>query len=161
MEDKITIQTPDLKKYLDILKETLSEKNYNAIVGSSMRKGLNETILKPLKSAIPYTSLKPGVSIIRYKKAKLGYVTGIIAKKRDKKNPEALPAGVILRFLEGGTKVRIVNGVSRGKINPRHIVSPVLINTQRAFLDFLVKDFGETLEDQINKKMKTLKKKLK
>jgi len=161
MEDGIKIETPALKEYLAILQEVLSEKNFNTIVGASIRKGMNDIILKPAKSAIPYSSLKAGVSIIKYKKAKIGYTAGIIARKRDKKDPESLPAGVILRFLEGGTKVREVNGVSRGKIDPRPMVGPIISSTKEAMIRFIENDFGKALEEQINNKTKNLNKKLK
>jgi hypothetical protein len=154
------MEVKGLKEIMAALSEVLDRKNLNYVVGSSIRKGLNQVIIKPIKSALPYSAqTKSGVSIIRNKKKDIEYIAGIIAKKRDKKNPDALPAGVILRFLEGGTKVRQVNGQNRGKIDPRPIVSPIIANGSAAMISFLEKDFQDTIMDQIDKKMKSLKNK--
>jgi hypothetical protein len=155
----VKIELRGLQENIKVLEEVLDKKNFNAIVGAAMRKALNETIVKPARAALPYSAqTRAGISIVRNKKVSLGYIAGIIARKRDKKNPDALPAGVILRFLEGGTKVREVNGASRGKIEGNPIASSIISNAQAGVTSYMEKDFEQALLDQMEKKLNKLKK---
>jgi HK97 gp10 family phage protein len=112
-------------KNLDSIQETLKllpQKLSLQLINSVLRKVANETLVKPIRSALPY-------SMINRKTGKRVGVKGIkVQGTRDKNRilVGAVRQAYWLRFLEKGTKSRKSKGgvVWRG-MSPRPIIEPV------------------------------------
>jgi hypothetical protein len=135
------------KEILEAL-DTLSEKEIDSLTKGAMRKSLNENIVKPVKSALPYSAqTKKGIKIVA-----------------DKSIKGALWAGVSsdafwLRFTEFGTKVRTTKkGANRGAVPARAEARPAVENNIDGVINFFNEDFGQDLVRLMQRKLKRISK---
>jgi len=137
------------KEILEAL-DVLNQKETTNLIKSVNRKALNINVIKPLKSALPYSAAtKKAIRILsdrgEYKD------TGLWAG--------ATTDSFWLRFLEKGTKLRTSDtGANRGKITPRPIITRTIDSNTDGIIDFFNKDFGDTLADIMQKKLKRITK---
>jgi hypothetical protein len=62
--------------------------------------------------------------------------------------------------VEFGTKIRkSKNGVSKGKINPKPVVTPLIDRQIPSIINWWNTDFGKTVDQIIKRKLKKLSKK--
>ena len=155
-EGGITYELAGTKEILEVLDKNLDPKTVMGLIKSTNRKALNEKIVKPLRGAIPYSSLKKSVGIVADKEHKPdGYSAGIMNQKREK--PSVPPPGIILRFMEYGTKVRTTRtGANRGSMPATPRVRSKILGSTNGVIDFFNKDFGQTLVALMQRKLKRI-----
>lgn len=136
--------TDQILKALD----ALSSKETAKILKAANRKALAQKIVKPVKAALPYSAkTKKGIKIVADKEYKDSFFAG------------ATSDVFFLRFLEMGTKERIAaDGRSRGQITPRPIIKSTIMRNVDGVIDFFNKDFGQTLVQLMQRKIKRITK---
>lgn len=161
--DVVTYELTGLDEVLDAL-DALTDKEIYAIVRSGIRKGLQETVVKPVRAAIPYSSLKRSVGITadRTKDEVSMYAGVIIARSKqmiEGTNTPRRPDGVILRWLEFGTAVRTTrSGANRGSISAHNMITPVIEQSGEGMVSFLNNDFEKAVDSFLTKKLKKMSK---
>ena len=147
MTDNITYNLDGADEILDAL-SALDPKIIMQIIKSVERKALMENIVKPVRAAIPYsTRTKKGIGIANDKQDKTALLAG------------PLNTVFYLRFVEKGTKERTTaRGASRGAITARPIVIPTVMGQIDDVVDFFNKDFGEAVDQILQKKIKKINK---
>ena len=155
MNEKISYTLVGTKEILDVLDKELDPKILRGLIKSTNRKALYVNIVKPLRSAVP-SSLKKGIGMVADKEHKPdGFYAGAINAKR--KLPKEPPPGILLRFLEFGTKVRTTkSGANRGAITPRPVIGPKILGSTGDVVNFFNKDFGQTLVELMQRKLKRI-----
>lgn len=148
MNEPITYKLEGTKEVLEALTKVLPDKEIIKLVRQIEVKALNEKLVKPIRSAVPHTSLKRAIGIAKNKFNNMAYDAGvIIGKRRDKNTP---PAGVILTWLEKGTKER----KGRGKITANPIVTPLIEASAEPIVEYFQQDFEKAVEDRLSKIIK-------
>ena len=156
MNDSKSYELEGVKEVIDAL-NALDTKNLVNIIRSVERKALNQHIVKPVKAAIPQNSLKKAIGVVKDKNEKLGYYGGVKVGKRQ--TPERPPDGVILRWIDKGTKERTTKkGAYRGKITGNKRIQSISSNNTDNVVKFFNKDFGSEVDKILERKLKRIKK---
>jgi len=156
-KDIVSYELTGLKELIDAL-DSLTDKELFNLIRSGVRKGLQEHIVKPVRSAIPNVRLRKSVGIVAGKgKEELVMWGGIIiAKRKDASRP---PDGVLLRWTEFGTKNRKTKkGFNRGAVIGKSVVVPRIVGQADKLVSYLNQDFGTAAEQFLAKKLKKINK---
>ena len=147
MADNIQIQLDGTREILDAL-DALNPRQIINIIKAIERKALRDNIIKPVKAAVPYSSeSKKSIRIVQDSQDRTGFFAGVTSD------------AFWLRFVEKGTNVRTTkNGANRGAIRPQpHAIDTILENVE-GVVDVFAKDFGEAVEQELQKRLKKLNK---
>jgi hypothetical protein len=140
---------------IDALSE-LDAKTLLNVVRAVERKALNKQIIQPLRSAIPNVSLKSGVGITQERADKTAFRAGI---KIGKRTGDEQPAGLLLLWIEAGTKVRITKkGWNRGQITPRNLLAPIISNNAESVITYFGENFAIEADKIVARKLKKINK---
>jgi hypothetical protein len=136
-----------LNDIMDLI-NILPDKVQNQILKSVERKVLQEEVVKPLRSAVPYRAeTKKKISVYPDDKDRLTMWAGPSLKV------------FWLRFVELGTKVRTTkSGANRGAIQATNRIPTAMDSATQGVLDRFSKDFGEEVNRVIEKKIKKINK---
>lgn len=144
MEIKLDIKGLDqIQEAIRLLPEKLSAQ----LINSTLRRISTETLVNPIRTALPYKSKT---------------VRGVkVFSTREKTKILVGPSEDVywLRFVEKGTKDRVSkNGVRWRGINSRPIIKPVSDSQIPILIDKINNDFGKELNDFILKRLKKISK---
>jgi hypothetical protein len=152
--NRIVFELEGVKEVLDAL-SALDNKTILNIIRSVERKDLNETIIKPLRSAIPNQSLKSGIGITSENGDKTAFKAGIKFGRRTDEN--RVPDGVLLLWLEAGTKVRTTKkGANRGQVIGRELMAPIIGSNAPNVITYFNDNFATEVDKIIARKLKRL-----
>jgi len=156
-------QTYDLEGAKEVLEalDALDQKELVKIIRSVERKDLNANIIKPLKTAISAypESLRTAIGIERDKQELAGYRAGIKIGSRSTETPNKPPQGILIRFLDKGTKNRTTKkGYNRGMITGKRAIQSAINNQIDDVVGFFNKDFGAEVDKIISRKLKKINK---
>lgn len=145
MAESFKYELKGVKEVLDAL-EALEPKQLLSIIKAVERKALNETIVKPLKAALPYSAqTEKSIRVVQDKYNRLGFWAGITSD------------AFWLRFVEKGTDIRTTeSGANRGSISARNNAVPTILGQTDDVIKFFNEDFGTEVEKIINRKLKKL-----
>ena len=88
MSEVVTYKLSGVSEILAALTKVLPDKEILKMVRQIEVKALNEKLVKPIRSAIPYRSLKRAIGIAANRTNRFAYDAGvIIGKRRDKVTP--------------------------------------------------------------------------
>jgi len=143
MELKLDIQ--NLEEISEVLKQ-LPNKLSERLINSVLRKVATETLVRPIRSALPYGRVsKMGIKIVNSRQKNTIFVGAV----RDV---------YWLRFVERGTKERVSkNNVRWAGIRPNPIIENISDAQIPQTIDKINKDFGKELNDFILKRINKLK----
>jgi hypothetical protein len=143
-----TFKLEGADEILALLKE-LPDKVQGQIMQSALRKTMQETIVKPMRSALPYSS----------------NTEKSIKPTSDKNNRNAIFGGPTsdafwIRFVEKGTKVRTTKtGANRGSIVGANRIPTFINQSIESVIDYFNDSFGSEVNRIIEKRIKKLSKK--
>lgn len=133
---------------LDAL-STLQSDELDKLITSSIRKALNDKVVKPLRTAIPYSARdKKAVKTMKDREFKKNSIFGGVSTD-----------AYWLRFIDKGTKERTTkSGANRGQITGNHKISNFIKNQSSAIPEYFNNDFGPEIEKMMSRKLKRLRK---
>jgi len=142
------------------LLETLPLKVQEKILLNTLKRIARTEVAQPIRSALPYSSTVEGmVGVFNNKDRVLSIWAGVRAGKRSQEEPTQPPKGVILRFLEKGTKQRTTKGgANRGAISGSNKIPSLMQGYAANYVDEFNARFGEELAKMIEKETKKIKK---
>lgn len=143
----------DLMKAIDELPNTLQTK----IVRTVLYKAAKKFIVNNLRSAVSYSNkLKKSIRVVNMRNDKLAVKAGVIIS-RDPENK--IPAGVIIRFVDGGTVQRTTKrGYNRGAIRARNEVEPVINQNLQPMSDYITDEFANEINNELDKRLRKINK---
>ncbi len=136
--------------------ETTNAEELLKVITAIERRAVSKYTTTPLRTAIPdgeTHKFKKSIGIISDGESATGLFGGVkLGRRTDSDSP---PDGVILRFLEGGTKQRTTKkGYNRGKITGKRRVQPIILNSIPNIIEFFNKEFGDEIARRWEKKLK-------
>lgn len=140
----VQFQLEGADEILDAL-AALGPKNLFNIIKASERKALTENIVKPVRAAVPYSAnVKKNIKVVQDRKdgGGLAFFAGVDSDV------------FWIRFVEKGTKER----PGRGRITPKPSAIPAIEENIQGVVDFFGKDFGEEINNILEKRIKKAKK---
>jgi hypothetical protein len=146
--------------------DALDYKTLVSIIKAVERKALRETIVSPLRSAIPYgPESKKMIGIAGSKTDKTALKAGVMAgrrttKKSGDKTVSVPPLGVIIRWLDLGTEIRTTKkGANRGRITGKNVVQPFILNNVDNVVEYFNTNFGDEVNNILLKRLKNIARK--
>ena len=133
------------KEILDAL-SILDDREYNKLVLGSIRKALNDKLVKPLRQALPYPDDKKAIRAIKDKEFKTGYFGGVSSD------------AFWLRFVEGGTQTRTAKKGNRGSITGKSTVEPFIFSKVDPIITYFNEDFGPNIALMMQRRLKRISK---
>lgn len=145
MAEKFEIE--GLKEVMAAL-ESLNSKEVSNIIKAIERKVLSENVVRPLRSALPYSQqTKRAIGVVQDREDRLAFFGGVTSD------------AFYLRFVEYGTDVRTTKkGFNRGAITPRPIARDFILGQVDDVIKFFEEDFGDAVLNQLQKRIKKIKK---
>lgn len=164
--DKTKIELIGTKEVIEAL-DALDPKDLLSLVKAAERRALMTIVVKPLRTVIPYgPESKKAIGIVSSKMDRTALYAGVIATKRTTettpsgKTVSVPPPGVIVRWLDLGTAIRTTKkGWNRGMLSPRGVIQPFILGQIDDIIEFFNKDFGGTINEIMEKRLKNLKNK--
>lgn len=159
MTNSQTYELEGVKEILEAL-DALEQKNLVNIIRAVEGKDLNENIIKPLKSNWTYPqSLRTAIGVQRDKEELAGYRAGIKMGERSLENPNRPPDGILIRFLDKGTKNRTTKrGYNRGMITGKRAIQTTINNQIDDVIGFFNRNFGTEVDKMISRRLKRINK---
>jgi|GEM_PF-2955371 len=126
------------------------------ILMGAMKSVARRSVSSPLRTAMPYSpEMKKNIGIFTNKSIPLSIWAGVRSGERNKDNPKQPPKGIILRFLEKGTKERTTKkGAKRGSILGKNRISGMIDGLAENFVDLFNEDFLNRVNKIKAKKVK-------
>lgn len=145
-----------LQEVMDAIQDLPAELQRKIIRGVLTKAG-RKFIVNELRSALPYSSrLKESLSVVNDRNDKNAVFAGVsVGKRVDNK----LPAGILIRFLDGGTVERKTKkGYNRGSITAKNEVPSVIESNIQPLIDYINTEFGNEVCANLERRIKRAKK---
>jgi hypothetical protein len=156
MNETQKFEIEGLKELVDSLKD-LPVQLQAKIIKTTLTKAENKFIVATLRNALPYSArLKETLRTVGDPKDKLAVYGGVTLGPRiDNK----LPAGVLIRFIDRGTKERKTKkGYYRGQITARNAVAPIIENEIQPIIDWVNTEMGNETIKNLERRIKKVNK---
>jgi hypothetical protein len=125
----------------------LNSRETDKLINFSLRRALNENVVKPLRNTIPYTNSKKNIKVIKDKEFQNSYFGGVTKE------------AFYLRFVDKGTKERTTkSGANRGSITGNNKISNFINSSVNSTVEYFNKDFAPNLIKNIKRKLKRINK---
>jgi hypothetical protein len=120
------------------------------ILSSALLKTGRECIVKPLKSALNYSAeSEKGIKVSKIRNNKLAVKAGLSN------------AAYKIRWADGGTEERKTKkGQSRGKIDGKHQIGPIIERQIEPTVKYIEKEMGVEIDKILKRRLKKLNKSL-
>lgn len=151
-----TFEIEGLDEVLKALDE-LPDVVQNRIIKSVLQKAGRKFIVSELRSALSYSHrLKKALRVVNVKSDRYAVKAGVII---DRRVNNEIPAGVLIRFLDGGTVQRKTKkGYNRGAVKGRNEVVPVIERSIQPMVDYVMEEFANEINSNLDKRLKKLNK---